>query len=117
MVQQKRPVIKFSHIYPKLLDEHNDMVETATLLMVSQVKLEELHPSFLAYDTHDGEFPLPRKGIYLMLLFLKPPGCDGICAANLFTTLRRSTVEKTLYYTSLVGREFEVRWQASEPQR
>lgn len=112
----KRPDIKFSHIYPKLLDERNDMIETATLLLVSQVKLEELHPSFLAYDTNNGEFPLPKKGLYLMLLFLKPSACPGTCAADLFTTLRRSTMEKTLYYASLIGREFEVQLER-RPER
>lgn len=103
------PIIKFSHIYPKLLDEHNDMIETATLVQVSRVYLEQLHPSFIAYDTNNGEYQLPEKGEFLQLLFLKPPELtDGICAANLFTILRRATTGKFRYYADLVGQEFIV---------
>lgn len=98
--------IKFSHIYTKLLDEHNDVIEYATLIDVRRVEISELHQKFKEYDTDNGLYALPPKGIYLMLIFLKPPESDGTCAANLFTTLRRSTTEKDLYYDGAIGETF-----------
>jgi len=117
MTNQKQPVINFSHLYPKLLDEHNDLIEWATLLDVSLVELADLSGSFLGYDTNYGEFPLPKKGQYLLLLFLKPPAIPGVCATNLFTTLRRSTPAKHNYYQALIGREFEVCIKLKEDQK
>jgi hypothetical protein len=98
--------IKFSHIYTKLLDEHNDVIEHATLIDVRRVDIARLHQEFLDYDTDDGLYELPPEGNFLMLIFLKPPESDGTCAANLFTTLRRSTTEKDLYYYGAIGETF-----------
>lgn len=98
-----RPVIKFSHRYPKLLDKNDSVIGIATLLDVTLVEVEDLHPSFLAYDTDNGSYPLPKRGAFLQLVFLKPS--SGI-AANLFTTLRRAAPGKHGYYASMVGREF-----------
>ena len=100
--------IKFSHIYTKLLDEHNDVIEYATLIDVRRVELSGLHQKFKDYDTDHGLYQLPGKGNYLMLVFLKPPDSDGTCAANLFTTLRRSTTEKDLYYYGAIGETFTI---------
>ena len=99
--------IKFSHLYQKLLDRHNDAIETATLLGVYRVDLANQHPAFIAYDTDDGKYQLPKKGEYLMLLFLKPHEAY-VTDKNLFTTLRRYTPGKYDYYFDLVGQEFEV---------
>ena len=107
-MSEKRPTITFSHLYRKLLDEHNDMIESATLLDCTLINLEDLHPAFLAYDTDHGAYSLPKQGQYLQLLFLKPKEGEYICATNLFTTLRRYTPQKHNYYTSMVGREFAV---------
>lgn len=100
--------IKFSHIYTKLLDEHNDVIEYATLIDVHHVDLVNLHQKFKDYDTDHGLFQLPPKGIYLMLTFLKPPESEGTCAANLFTTLRRSTASKDKYYYDAIGEAFMI---------
>lgn len=110
-MQERRPVITFSHLYQKLLDEHNDMIESATLLDCTLINLEDLHPAFLTYDTDNGKYSLPKQGQYLQLLFLKPKEGEYVSATNLFTTLRRHTPQKHNYYTSMVGREFEVRYR------
>jgi len=99
--------IKFSHIYNKLLDEHNDVIEYATLLGVFAINLEDQHPAFIEYDTDDGKYPLPKKGKYLMLLFEKPKE-DYVIGRHLFTTLRRYTPEKLKYYKFCIGQEFSI---------
>ena len=100
--------INFSHIYTKLLDEHNDVIEYATLIDVRHVELANLSQKFRDYDTDNGFYQLPPKGIYLMLTFLKPYESDGTCAANLFTTFRRSTARKDKYYYEAIGEAFLV---------
>jgi len=101
--------IKFSHHYKKLMDlegeevgETNAFVSHATLLEVQIVNLDQFHKEFLDYDTDNGQYKLPKKGRYLMLIFLKPDKC------NLFTTLRPFTLEKYNYYLKLIGKEFEI---------
>jgi hypothetical protein len=49
------PQIKFSHKYQKILNCHNDVIDTATLLQVIPVNLEEL------YRKETGENPTYRK--------------------------------------------------------
>lgn len=108
---EKRPVIKFSRCYSKLLDEQGEMITMAILLDVVHVDLQELPAPFLDYDTDCGRYRLPSRGDYLMLIFLKSPArlLGEKTPSNLFTTLRRRTHEKHEYYSGLVGQEFEVR--------
>lgn len=101
------PQIKFSHKYQKLLDSHNDVIESATLLQVILVNLEELSSAFLIYDTDSGKYELPKKGKYLMLIFLKEHE-DYTTDLNLFTTLRRWTQDKHDYYMQRIGSMFDV---------
>ena len=97
--------IKFSHHYGKLevLGFHNEIgrITQATLLEVLCVQLESLHKEFLDYDTDNGKYKLPKTGTYLLLLFAKNEH-------DLFTTLRRCTLEKELYYRSSIGEIFAV---------
>ena len=99
--------IKFSHKYQKILNSHNDVVETATLLHVEIVRLEDLSKEFLDYDTDNRSCELPKHGKYLMLLFLKEHE-DYTTDLNLFTTLRAFTPEKYFYYAKNVGKVFQV---------
>jgi len=99
--------IKFSHAYQKLLDSHNDVIETATLLQVISIDLADLSQCFLNYDTDNGAYQLPSKGKYLMLIFLKEHE-DYTTDLNLFTTLRRQTPAKEAFYQSQIGRVFEI---------
>jgi len=107
--------IKFSHIYTKLLDEHNDVIESATLIDVRRIDLSTLPQRFKDYDTDNGLYTLPPKGDYLMLVFLKPYEAEGVCASNLFTTLRRFTPDKERYYLGAIGEMFLVEVNRIEP--
>lgn len=95
-------------MYPKLLDSHNDVIDLAKLVGLFRVKLEDLHWAFLSYDTDNGKYELPKKGEFLMLLFLKPSETLGVTDQNLFTTLRRYTPQKYEYYKKKVGLDFDV---------
>lgn len=99
-----RPIIKFSHEYPKLWGQR-----FARLVFVDVVDLErELNSGelqdLLEYDTRTaggGYYELPL-GDLIQLVFLgdkKIPFC----------TLRRFTKRKFEYYRGLRGREFEVK--------
>lgn len=100
------PTIKFSHIYRKLLDSHNDVIPEATLLEVINVQLENFSQCFLEYDT-DNVYKLPKKGLYLMLIFEKPKE-SYVTDRNIFTTLRRYTHKKENYYKNNIGKTFQV---------
>ena len=97
--------IKFSHTYTKLLDHNANPIAIAKLLLVLEINLEEMSKDFLAYDTDDGLFDLPKKGAYLMLVFQKLNGF------NLFTTLRRFTPEKFNYYHAAIGQTFDIEYK------
>ena len=101
--------IKFSHKYEKLLDQRNVPITCARLLYADMVELDCLHESFIKYDTDCGMYKLPKKGTYILLLFEKPqmPHDRG---RNLFTTLRRYTLEKLRYYGELIGKIVQIEY-------
>jgi len=88
--------IRFSHQYAKLLE----VGQTAILLEVIKVKLENLSPEFIAYDTDYGRYKFPHGGDYLLLLFLSN--------TRLFTTIRPFKSDKNDYYKKRIGRDFEI---------
>lgn len=101
--------INFSHIYTKFPRDY----QFSKLLDVLPVKLEELSPSFLVYDTiyqgEDGEeyyYPLPKKGNYMILVLQAGSGCG-----HLWTTIRsqvgRGGRNKLEYYRSHIGEVVE----------
>jgi hypothetical protein len=97
--------IKFSHRYTKMPGrvQHGSIVR---LIEVLNSRFEDLHPAFINYDTTtvEGEtYPLPKKGNCLVLLFIG----DGVTwdSAELFTTVRRSTLGKERYYKGLRGEQ------------
>lgn len=98
--------IKFSFQFPKLLDPFYQPIGRAKLLQVLPVELADLTAEFLDFDTFYGKYPLPKRGKYLLLIFMKPGNMD------LFTTLRRSTPEKERFYTSQVGEVFYIQFTA-----
>lgn len=99
--------IKFSHHYYKLGGIKN--YDVANLLDVFKVNLEDLSPFMRGYDTKYptkgkiGYYPLPRRGIYLLLIFKKKGRIPF-----LFTTIRRWTPQKEKYYRGAIGEEFKV---------
>jgi hypothetical protein len=95
-------VIKFSNLYEKLPCGING--KRARLVFVRLIALQKQMRAFLDYDTRilgsNEHYPLPVKGKYILLLF----DYDG----TVFTTLRRHTEEKFLYYSGLVGQDLQV---------
>lgn len=100
--------IKFSHPYAKLIGKSGYVIKKAKLLGVYLIGLEDQSPDFLSYDTDNGHFQLPKKGLFMMLLFEKP--CRGeLAGRNLFTTLRPAWPSRKIhYYKSKIGMEFEI---------
>ena len=101
--------IKFSHKYKKLGIGNGGYCIKAKLLDVVNVKIENMSAEFLRYDTDDGLFELPNMGDYMMLIFLKDDVSDR--KANIFTTLRRKTEEKEIYYRSKIEQWVDVEYQ------
>ena len=97
--------INFSHHYTKMPYGF----DSSKLLGVLPVRLEDLSPDFLRYDTSylDGggetQYKLPKTGNYIILLLL---ACSG--AGPLWTTIRSQwPPEKMDYYKSHIGEVFE----------
>ena len=101
--------IKFSHRYVK----HPCNVQNGsvvTLIEVLNSRFEDLHKSFIEYDTttvNNEKYSLPKRGDCLVLLFLGA----GLSwdSSELFTTVRRSTPEKERYYKGLRGKKLVVK--------
>ena len=91
--------IKFSHDYDKL----PSFTDPVTLLEVFTVPVVSLSPPFVEYDTSYGNgehYALPRSGSVLVLLLYQS------CNNHLFTTVRRCTPSKEVYYRSHIDEEF-----------
>ena len=99
--------IKFSHYYGKL--HQVPLITQAKLLETIQVRLEDLSPAFLAYDTDNGKYKLPVQGLYIMLIFEKKN-------SNIFTTIRRFTPQKYEYFSSKRGEKFKIEIEGSDTQ-
>lgn len=93
-------IIKFSHVYNKMPRDF----QHSKLLDVLPVRLEDLSPDFLRYDTtyldggEERQYPLPAKGAYMILLLQAGEG-----HGQLWTTIRRQTKTKLDYYKSHIG--------------
>lgn len=109
--------IKFSHRYNKLQTSLTTYVSTVTLLRCVKIELQNLCKEFLDYDTGFGKFPLPKKGTYIMLIFLKGTLLDNMERQDLFTTLRPYNPGKMDYYVNRVGQEFRVDYNDSKNGR
>ena len=100
--------IKFSHRYTKHPINVIDGSEVR-LIEVLNSKFEDLSDTFKEYDTKlycGGNYKLPKNGDCLVLLFLG----DGPIwdTSELFTTVRRSTPAKEMYYKGLRGQKLMV---------
>ena len=99
--------IKFAHRYLKFPRDY----QQSMLLDVLPVRLQDLSPQFLAYDTsyeENGEikhYPLPKSGNYMILLLQAGSGHGQI-----WTTIRSQwgkSGDKLKYYQGLIGQEME----------
>ena len=102
--------IKFSYPYDKMPAGYY----LSKLLDVIPVKLEDLSPEFLKYDTRiNGEefYKLPAKGDYMILMLRSTATSHNNGelneASQLWTTIRRRTPEKEKYYRGLIGKVLE----------
>lgn len=98
-------IINFSHKYNKMPFGF----QSSKLLEVLPVRLEDLSPEFLRYDTSylDGgeekQYVLPKSGAYMILLLQAISG-----AGPIWTTIRSQwPPEKLEYYRSHIGEVFE----------
>lgn len=98
------PEIKFKFNYKKLRNQYGKTIKKAKLLHVFGLNLTEMKPDFRAYDT-GGLYPLGEEGPFICLLFLK---MDKSTFPNVFTTIRRASLEKMIYYEKHIGVEFDV---------
>ena len=99
--------INFSHLYKKMPFGF----DSSKLLDVFPVRLEDLSPEFIRYDTSylDGgeekQYQLPKSGAYMILLLQASAG-----AGPLWTTIRSQWPKNKLeYYKSRIGEVFECR--------
>lgn len=99
--------INFSHRYCKMPYGFQE----SKLLDVLPVRMEDLDPEFLRYDTSylDGgeekQYALPKSGAYMIPLLQASSG-----AGPLWTTIRSQwPFDKLEYYRSHVGECFECR--------
>ena len=102
-------IIKFSHRYTKHPINVIDGCEVR-LIEVLKSKFEDLSDTFIEYDTKHycrGHYKLPKKGDCLVLLFLG--GGPIWDTSELFTTVRRSTPAKEMYYKGLRGQKLVVK--------
>ncbi len=100
--------LKFSFDYHKLPREWEGT--NARLLYITAIKLEEQTSHYLEFDTKirlnilsssPKHYLLPKKGVYLLLLFKHESGA-------IFTTLRRFIGTKLDYYDNSIGEWFEL---------
>lgn len=102
----KKPSIKFSNVYKKLLGQDGQPIKSAKLLLVLVVPQDSFRGciEFIDYDTDNGKYSIPYSAYHLILLFQKPGG-------DLFTTVRPQwgkLGDKKEYYNSLIGKELQI---------
>ena len=110
--------IKFSNKYTKMLNNPNIKIPKDTeLLEVFKGKSEELHKSFLFYDTQIEEleagkethYNLPKGEVIILILFTKNKKEYIVDKRGmLWTTIRRYTPEKHDYYMKSRGKTFNI---------
>ena len=88
-----------------LNQEGDDVVSSATLLLVIKIAdKSQLSNSFIEYDT-DMDYDIEENIPLLMLLFLKPSVNNS---KNIFVTVRNWTEEKELFFQNQIGKDFKV---------
>ena len=95
------PNIKFAYPFSKLLDCKGNLIELCQLIQAIKVEASELTQEFRDYDTN-GAFTIPATGPVILLILLKQNSVD--C----FTTIRKYTDERLVYYRDLQGQTFDV---------
>ena len=99
------PIIKFSHNYDKIPDSKTETY----LLEVLKSNTEELHDSFIDYDTAYGlsNYEL-YSGDVLILILQSIISVAAGEVKELWTTIRRYTPDKEEYYRGIRGKEVKI---------
>ena len=98
--------LKFDYNYAKMPDD----VSKTCLLEVIKVHYNQLHNVFKVYDTEheDGYYLLPNTDLLLLILISYERNISGGYNEVVWTTLRRYSEEKKVYYTSEIGNEIGI---------
>ena len=101
--------LKFDHNYAKMPED----VSKTCLLEVIKTHSDKLHDVFKVYDTeHEGGYyQLPDGDLLLLILISYEKNILGGYNEMIWTSLRRYTEEKEVYYKSEIGHEIEVKSQ------
>jgi len=96
--------IKFSHWYYKLkVFNDTEGIKKAKLLEAIKIHYNDLNPELIKYDTTygNGAYPLPKTDLILLIF-------ETVGNVEIFTTIRRYTPNKWVYYKKAEGEIFEV---------
>lgn len=110
--RENNPVkIRFSHNYEKLKNINVKNGDKVTLIEALKIEIADLSSAFRRYDScyrtfrdyqdRDNFFPLAKNGRFLLLIFMTEDG-------KIFTTIRRETDTKHIYYKGMIGRILKV---------
>lgn len=97
--------IKFSNEYFKLANIYNKIgKKEARLMQAIKIHYNDLNKELIKYDTTygNGAYPLPKTDL-ILLIFNAYQYKGGV-----FTTIRRYTPNKWVYYKKAEGELFEV---------
>lgn len=98
-------IIKFSYPHSKLF-HMSSPVQFAILLQIIKTDYSDLTQELKDYDTDYGQYPLPKKGPCLLLIFKRNGG--------IFTTIRDPKgFEK---YNNAVGHMFQIDLSYATPE-
>lgn len=98
--------LKFDHEYAKIPED----ISKTCLLEVIKTHYDKLHSVFKVYDTEheDGYYLLPNGDLLLLILISYEKNISGGYNEVIWTSLRRYTEEKEVYYKSEIGNEIEI---------
>ena len=108
--------IRFSHLYCKMPTAiHRKEEHMTTLIGMDVQDIKNLPAQFLEWDTEYHElneagtglahYELPKGKVLVLFLYTTSPKYSNC----LWTTIRRWTPEKEIYYRALVGKEVEIK--------
>ena len=100
--------IRFSHNYEKLKNANVKDGDKVTLIEVLKIDIADLNVAFRRYDccyygfnNREAYYPLAKSGRFLLLIFMTKDG-------KIFTTIRRETDGKHVYYAGMLGKILKV---------
>ena len=98
--------LEFDYDYAKMPED----VSKTCLLEVIKTHSDKLHNAFKVYDTEheNGYYLLPDGDLLLLILISYEKNISGGYNEVIWTTLRRHSEVKEVYYKSEIGNEIEI---------